>query len=71
MDTTRDMEQATEIANAIERVCAGRPTVPVYMALSMVLGAAAAKAGRPDFDGMMRLVENAARWTFEAEIERP
>ncbi|GAA2887750.1 hypothetical protein GGQ99_004738 [Aminobacter niigataensis] len=56
--------QAVDIANELGAVLQGRNTVACYIALSMVLGAAAANAGRPDFDGMMRLVESGARDSF-------
>jgi hypothetical protein len=57
--------EAVDLANAIQSVCAGRPTVSVYLALSMVLGGSAAMAPKPDFDGMMRLVEKTARFEFD------
>lgn len=60
-------EEAVDIANQIEALCNGRPTASVFMELSMVLGAAAAKAERPDFDGLMKLVENGARALFNRE----
>lgn len=61
--------EAAALADAIERACAGRSTVAVYMALSMVLGASATRAARPDFDGMMRLVEKAARESFTRHMK--
>lgn len=66
-----DFERETiEVANLIEAACHGRLTASVLMALSMVIGASAARAQRPDFDRMMKLVEQAARSTFEKELRR-
>lgn len=56
--------QAVDIANEIGAVLQGKNTVACYIALSMVLGAAAAMADRPDFDGMMKRIETGARDSF-------
>lgn len=53
-------KEAMDLANDISRLCEGHSTVAVYMALSMMLGGSAARAPRPDFEGMMTLVERAA-----------
>jgi hypothetical protein len=59
------MADAVTIANRIQAACAGEPTALVYMALSMVLGAAEARAKRPDLDNLMRLVGQTAKWEFD------
>lgn len=61
--------EAASIANEMEALCRGRPTVSVYMAISMMLGAAAASAPRPDFEGMMALVDRAALDEFQRRIK--
>lgn len=58
-----------EIANAIESVCIGHESAEVMVAISMVIGAFAAQAKRPDLDGLMRLVHGLAQATFERMIE--
>lgn len=58
-------EQAVEIANKIVSLLDGRNTAACYLALSIVLGRTASLGQRPDFDGMMRLVEKTARYEFE------
>lgn len=57
--------EAVALANQIEAILTGHQTVAVYLALSMILGASAARADRPNFTGMMRLVEQGARTHFE------
>lgn len=52
--------EAVEIANDLSAACQGRPTASVYIALSMMLGRMAATAERPDFDGLMALVDRTA-----------
>jgi hypothetical protein len=66
--TNEDLrDEAFDIANDIERVCEGRNTAAVYMAISAVIGMAAAKAEKPDFDGLLRLIEQSARNHFDRE----
>lgn len=57
-------DEAVVIANEIQALLIGRDTVAVYAAIAMVLGAAAAKAERPDLDGLMRLITSGARGEF-------
>lgn len=59
-----------KIANAIESVCIGNESADVLVAISMVLGAFAAQAKRPDFDGLMRLVTKQGRAAFELAMEQ-
>lgn len=63
------IREATKLANEIEAICRGRPTASVYMALSMMLGASAAHAPKPDFEGMMTLVERSAFGAFRRALE--
>lgn len=57
--------EAVEIANEIEQICRGRPTVSVLMALAMILGALEAQAARPNLDNLMSLFAGLARQTFD------
>lgn len=61
--------EAVVIANEIQAVLRGRDTAACYIALSMVLGYAASLGARPDFDGMMKLVENTARAEFQRRTD--
>ncbi|MBE1208163.1 hypothetical protein [Aminobacter carboxidus] len=56
--------EAVDIANELGAVLQGRNTAACFIALSMVLGASAAMAERPDFDGMMKRIETGARDSF-------
>ena len=56
---------ATDIANEIESVLEGHDAAACLLALSAVIGASATK-GNPDFDGLMKLIEDAARRYFDA-----
>ena len=60
-------EQATDLANEIEKLVAGRPTVVVYLALSMVIGANAAKAPRPNLKALLKTIGRSARNVFDFE----
>lgn len=62
-------QESVVIANEIGALLHGRNTVACYLALSMVLGAAAANAKRPDFDGMIKLVESGARDSFLRNLQ--
>lgn len=64
MDNTEIADQAVHIANELGAVLQGKNTVACFIALSMVLGASAAMAERPDFDGMMKRIETGARDSF-------
>jgi len=64
MDNTEIAAEAVDIANELGAVLQGRNTVACFIALSMVLGASAAMAERPDFDGMMKRIETGARDSF-------
>lgn len=59
---------AVDIANRVAAVIAGEPSAEVLMALSMVLGAAEARAARPDFENLMALVREAAHWQFQRSL---
>ncbi|AMS41216.1 hypothetical protein [Aminobacter aminovorans] len=56
--------QAVDVANELGAVLQGKNTAACFIALSMVLGASAAMAARPDFDGMMKRIESGARDSF-------
>jgi hypothetical protein len=58
-------DEAVEIANEIQALVAGRSTAAVYMAVAMVLGAAEARAKRPDLDGLIRIIGDGAREEFD------
>lgn len=62
--------EAVRLANEIEALCRRRPTASVYIALSMVLGGSAAFAPKPDFEGMMALVERGALDEFKRQMAR-
>lgn len=57
--------EAVELANKIERVCRGHTTAATYIAISMVLGASATLAARPDLDGLMELIAKGAKEEFD------
>lgn len=54
-------DEAVEIANEIEDIVRGRQTAAVYLAIGMVLGAAEARAERPNLPNLMKIVGNVAR----------
>lgn len=64
MDASATAAEAVVIANEIGALLHGRDTAASYVALSMVLGAAAAMGEKPDFAGTMKLVERGARDSF-------
>lgn len=68
MDNIQIADEALVVANAIQAVCEGKPTTAVLVGISMVLGAAAAMAERPDFEGLMALVEKGARFEFDKTL---
>jgi hypothetical protein len=59
------VEESADLANDISRICEGHNTIAVYMAVSMFCGASAACAPRPDFDGMMVLINQTAKHYFD------
>lgn len=65
LDATDIASEAADIAYEVGALLSGRNTAACYLALSMTLGAAAATAERPDFDGMINFVEAGARKSFE------
>lgn len=64
LDASEIGAQAVDVANELGAVLQGKNTVACFIALSMVLGASAAMAERPDFDGMMKRIESGARASF-------
>lgn len=65
-------EEARALAEDLDAVCQGHGTAAVYLALSMMLGRAAAEAERPDFRGMMAIVMGCAGEEFRrAMIDHP
>ena len=64
------MSNVASIAHDIERVCVGRDTAEVYAAISMVIGASAAGAERPDLDGLLFLIGKAAQEEFNRRTIR-
>mgnify|MGYP006347171711 CR=1 FL=1 len=60
-----DADRCGVIADRIEAVLRGEPTVDVLVAIAMVLGAFEAKAKKPNFDALMALVSKTARWQFD------
>ncbi len=63
-------DSALVIANRIAEVCQGERTVPVYMALSMMIGHMAAQPEVPDFEATMKLVAEGALESFREERQR-
>lgn len=63
-------DSALVIANRIAEVCQGENTVPVYLALSMMIGHMAAQAESPDFEATMKLVADGALDSFRQERQR-
>lgn len=63
-------ELATEIANAIEDACAGHDIAACYLAISMVLGEAAARAEPPDFKALMERIRRNARAIYDSAHTR-
>lgn len=61
--------EATDLAKKINEVCAGRDTISVFMALSIVIGQAAARAERPNFEGLTGLLVHHAWDIFANEME--
>ena len=62
-------DQSLVLANKIAQVCYGEKTVPVFAALSMMVGHMAAQAASPDFNATMRLIEEGAFASFLLERE--
>lgn len=56
--------EAVRTANDLEAVLHGRNTASSYLALAMVIGAAEAKAEKPDLHGLMRIITQQAFHTF-------
>lgn len=54
--TTNYRAEAVEIANGMNAVMAGKPTVAVYLAVAMTLAAIEARAQRPDRARMLQLL---------------
>ncbi|XHE14421.1 hypothetical protein PCC82_06705 [Agrobacterium deltaense] len=61
--------EALDLANKINLVCNGRDTITVYMALSIVIGKSAARAERPNFEGLTGLLIQHSYNVFREEME--
>ena len=57
-------ERAAVIANELQAVLKGKNTISCIIALGRVIGAAAADAQHPDFDGLLRIVWGVAEEEF-------
>lgn len=65
------LEEAEAIARQIDDLCIGRDIAAVMMAMATLFGRMAAHAERPDLDGLMRIVHDAAEGamiTHRAEL---
>lgn len=59
--TAKDVDYTVigeELANEINRVCGGKPTASVYMAIGCVLGQMECRAGIPDRPGMFKILSD-------------
>lgn len=56
--------EAVQTANDIEALLKGRDTAASYLAIAMVIGAAEAKAAKPDLHGLMRIISQQAFHTY-------
>ena len=63
------VNEALDLANKINLVCNGRDTITVYMALSIVIGKSAARAERPNFEGLTGLLIQHSYDVFMNEME--
>lgn len=61
--------EAVDLAAKINELCTGRDTISVFMALSIVIGQAAARAERPHFEGLTGLLIQHAWNVFSSEME--
>lgn len=59
---------SVEIANELEAACAGKPSAAVLLALAMMIGDYASLGEKPDFHGLMRLLNEAAFDTFRQKM---
>lgn len=62
--------EAIDLATKINDLCAGRDTISVFMALSIVIGQATARAERPNFEGLTGLLVQHAWNIFNDEMGR-
>jgi predicted RNA-binding protein with EMAP domain len=63
-------DNVRDIANDISRVCAGRNTAEVYIAIAVIIGDVASRADRPDLDGLLRLIDKMARDVFGQHVAK-
>lgn len=61
--------EAINLAKKINEFCAGRDSISVFMALSIVIEQAAARAERPNFEGITGLLVQHAWNVFSDEME--
>jgi hypothetical protein len=50
-------KEATRLANEMNKVLSGAPTVSVYLAISMILGEMERRAQRPNRPAMLSLID--------------
>ncbi len=64
----KTMAEAALIADAIEDACHEKQSVAAFLAIGIVIGRFCAQAGKPDFHGTTRLINEAAFDTFRQSM---